>query len=139
MMRKVMILAALLATACADKEQAAEGPPPDTAGGRADFDHPDVGAKVMVTLSDSGVALSQDSVAMVGSGQITLAIENKAAQTQDLEINGGSAGTWKSTPIPPGQTVLMSMLMARGSYDLNASLIDSAGTSAGPKGKLRIY
>jgi hypothetical protein len=118
-MRNTIIVALLIAGACADQpEPATEGPPPDTAGGRPDLSHPQVGATVAVTITDSGLQLSDSSIQSVGTGQVSFSVQNKGTATDALTINGGRHGTWKSTPIPPGQAVLMSMLMNRGEYEL---------------------
>lgn len=130
-MRQAIVIVLLLsAAACGDKGQQTEaGPPPDTAGGKPDLSHPDVGARVLVTMSDSAIKLSHDSVDAVGTGQITFAVENKGAGTTVLEIDGGDSGKWTTTPIPGGQTVLMSMLMDRGSYQLYELRPDTVGTT----------
>ncbi len=71
----------------------------------------------MVTISDSTINLSEDSAAAVGTGQITFAVVNQSTTTREFKIDGDALGEW-SSPIPAGQTILMSMLLSRGSYDL---------------------
>lgn len=130
-MRNTVIFALVVALAgCGDSApKGTQGPPPDTSGGRPDLSHPEVGPRVIVTMSDSAIKLSHDTVTSVGTGQITFAVENKGAGTKVLEIDGGESGKWTTTPIPDNQTVLMSMLMNRGSYQLYEMRPDTAGTT----------
>ena len=130
-MRKTVFIALVMGVAaCGDSApKATQGPPPDTAGGKPDLSHPEVGPRVIVTMSDSAIKLSHDTVTSVGTGQITFAVENKGAGTRVLEIDGGDSGKWTTTPIPDNQTVLMSMLMNRGSYQLYEMKPDTAGST----------
>jgi hypothetical protein len=118
-MRRILFLLVLAVAACGGDQagRGEEGPPPDTAGGRPDLSRPDAGLNVAITLADSAITLSHDSVQMVGSGQITFAVQNTGATTANFKIEGDQLGEW-SSPIPAGQTILMSMLLGRGTYQL---------------------
>jgi hypothetical protein len=117
-MRKWIVLVVLTAASCGDKQyEAEESPPPDTAGGRPDLSRPDAGARVLVTLSDTGISFSHDSIPMEGTGQTTFAVVNKDSTTRTFKIDGDKLGEW-SSPIPAGQTIMMSMLLSRGSYEM---------------------
>ena len=117
-MRKLIFLLMIAAAACGDREyKGEEVPPPDTAGGRPDLSRPDAGPRVMATLSDSGIALSEDSVKMVGSGQITFVVKNEGTEAHNFKIDGDQQGEW-SAPIPAGHTIFMGQMLARGSYQL---------------------
>lgn len=117
-MRKLIFLLVLATAACGDREyEAQEAPPPDTAGGRPDLSRPDAGPRVMTTLSDSAIVLSQDSVQMIGSGQITFVVKNEGTKNANFKIDGDALGEW-SSPLPGGATVFMSMLLGRGTYQM---------------------
>jgi hypothetical protein len=119
-MRKFIVLLVLGAAlaACGDREyEAQEAPPPDTAGGRPDLSRPDAGPRVLTTLTDTAITNSQDSVQMIGSGQITFVVKNSSSKAGNFKIDGGALGQW-SSPLPDSATVFMSMLLGRGSYEM---------------------
>ncbi len=117
-MRNLVFFLILAAAACGDRQyEAEEAPPPDTAGGRPDLSRPDAGPRVLVSLSDSTIELTHDSIQMIGSGQITFAVDNNGTATKTFKLDGGDLGEW-SSPIPAGQTIMMSMLLGRGSYEM---------------------
>jgi hypothetical protein len=116
-MRKLIFLL-VLAAACGDKPQAAqEGPPPDTAGGRPDLTRPDVGASVMVTLTDTAMVVSHESIELPRTSQMTFAVQNNSSKDGVFKIDGKARGKW-SSQVPAGQPVLMSMIISRGEYQL---------------------
>lgn len=118
-MRKVSILVvALLVAACNDAPETQPGPPPDTAGGRPDVSHPEIAPAVAVKIGDAALDVSHDSVQAVGTGQMSFSVQNSSKASQQFTIDGGELGKWTSTPIAPGQAVLMSQLMQRGIYQL---------------------
>jgi hypothetical protein len=118
-MRHVFLLVVALAAACGDRGGTAEeAPPPDTAGGRPDLSRPDIAPRVMVIITDSAITLSQDSVEMTGTGQITLAVVNQTSADGQFKIEGGAQGDWQSSVIPVGGTVFMAQLLGRGTYEL---------------------
>lgn len=117
-MRTLIFLLVLAVASCGDQGgRGEEAPPPDTAGGRPDLSRPDAGQSVIVTLSDSAVTLSEDSIRMVGTGQTTFAVQNTGGKAGTFKIDGNELGEW-SSPVPPGQSILMSMLLSRGTYEL---------------------
>ena len=119
----VLVALAALAAACdRERERAANGA--DTASAAAEIDRSgaDKGTGINVTLSEWGLELSADSLTQ---GQATLAIQNTGTMPHSLEIRG-PGGNWTSPPIPPaGGSVLMSMLMEPGEYELSCP--DDAG------------
>lgn len=118
-MRNPIFIALLVALgACSDQPQAQQGPPPDTAGGKPDLARPEVGASIGVVVSDTGITSTHDSIQAVGTGQTSFSVSNQGTTTAEVAIEGGDLGRWTSTPVPPGQAVLMSMLMSRGSYEI---------------------
>ena len=117
-MRNSIIIALVLAAACGDKPEAQQGPAPDTAGGRPDLSTPQVGAQVAVMITDTEITTNPDSIQMVGTGQTTFSMQNKGTSSGEVAIEGGPLGRWSSTPIPPGQAILMSQLMGRGEYEI---------------------
>jgi hypothetical protein len=113
-----MLVVALLAAGCNDAPKIEPAPPPDTAGGRPDVSRPEIAPSVNVTIGDTAISVSQGRIKSVGTGQVSVAVVNKSKATQAFTIKGGALGTWTSTPISPGQAVLMSQLMDRGTYEL---------------------
>lgn len=118
-----MVLASL-AVAC-DREQERPANGADTASAavaEVDRSEADMGTKVNVKLSEWTIEPSEDSLAR---GQATFAVENTGTIPHSLEIRG-PGGNWTSPPIPPaGGSVLMSMLIAPGEYELSCP--DDAG------------
>ena len=118
-MRPLLFLLVLAVAACGDRSyEGSEVPPPDTAGGRPDLSRPDAGTRLLVTLTDTAMAFSHDSIQMVGTGQTTFAVENEGTEPKVFKIDGKELGQWTSPPIGPGETIFMSMLLGRGSYEM---------------------
>ena len=116
-MRKLILVVVLMTAACSDRPRGEEAPPPDTAGGRPDISRPDAGARVLATLTDSAITLSHDSIPMTGVGQVTLVVKNEGTETRNFKIEGNELGEW-SAPIGGGETIFMTQLLGRGSYQL---------------------
>lgn len=134
-MRPTVVVALLIAAACGDKpQQAAQGPPPDTAGGRPDLSHPEVGSRLTVIITNREMQTSSDSIQSVATGQVSISVLNQGTATGIFTIDGGAMGRWTSVPLPPGQAVVMSQLMSRGDYDLTWP-----GKGDALKQKLTIY
>lgn len=113
------MLVALAAASCGDRGGTAEeAPPPDTAGGKPDLSRPDIAPRVMVTITDTAITLSHDSVEMMGTGQITFAVINNTSADGQFKIEGNDLGEWQSGVIPKGQTVFMAQLLGRGTYEM---------------------
>ena len=118
MRNSILIALVIGAAACGDQPQVQQGPPPDTAGGKPDLSHPEVGNTIAVVVTDSAITSSHDSIQAVGTGQASFSVQNKGTASGVVTIEGGELGKWTSTPIPPGQAVLMSMLLGRGTYEI---------------------
>jgi hypothetical protein len=117
-MRHIIFMLVLAVAACGDRSyEAEEAPPPDTAGGRPDLSRPDAGPRVLTTLLDTAITNSEDSIQMVGSGQITFVVKNSSSRAGNFKIDGGPLGQW-SSPLPDSGTIFMSMLLGRGTYEM---------------------
>lgn len=93
--------------------------------GGTDLSNPEMGAKVLVRLSEYKITLSHTEIP---KGQVTFAVENKGKDAHEFEITG-PAGTWRSGRLPAGSTVLMSMILDKGGkYELFSPLKTDAGT-----------
>jgi plastocyanin len=72
-------------------------------------------------------------------GQATFAVENTGTLPHSLEIRGAD-GSWSSPPIPPaGGTVLMSLLIEPGEYELSCPDDAGAHKQQGMRGKITVY
>lgn len=103
--------------------------------GETDLSNPEMGAKVLITLTEWKVAQSHQEIP---KGQATFAIENKGTKPHEFEIYG-KGGDWRSMSIPAGGSVLMSMLIDPGEYEMFSPSKDSAGVtdkSRGMSGKI---
>lgn len=74
--------------------------------------------RVQVTVTDSAIQLSSDAVQSADSGSVSFAVQNNSQGTNELTVRGNAQGEWKSGPIAPGSSVLMSLLLTPGSYEL---------------------
>ncbi len=95
-------------------------PEPDTTSGpagsvsrRGDILDPSQTIGVTVTASEWGIAV-QDSA--ITSGPVTIEMRNEGEMPHVIEITGEYAGRWRSAPIPPGGSALMSMSLGPGTY-----------------------
>lgn len=94
------------------------------ARGEVDLTNPEMGSKVLLTLTEYKVAQSHTEIAR---GQVTFVVANKGQKPHEFEITG-PGGRWKSMAIAPGTQVLMSMLIDPGVYSLYSVSTDSTGT-----------
>jgi plastocyanin len=128
-MTKIAIGALLLVVGCAQQaeqdEQAAQGADTGAASSAAPStaESPGNGTQVMATLTEWAVQLSRPEVQR---GMVTFSIENKGTMTHEFEVEG-KGNEWKSSAIPAGQRVLMSMVLEPGEYEVYCPISDSAG------------
>lgn len=107
------------------------------ARGEHDLKNPEMGAKVLITLSEYKVESTHTEIP---KGQVTFAVVNKGTIPHEFEITGKS-GDWRSMPIAAGGNILMSMLLDPGTYDLYSPSKDGVGAtdrSKGMEGKITV-
>jgi len=92
--------------------------------GETDLTNPEMGSKVLITLTEWKVAQSHTEIP---KGQVTFVVENKGQKIHEFEVLGPN-GRWKTMPISPGGNVLLSMILEGGTYDLFSPSKDSTGT-----------
>jgi hypothetical protein len=142
--RKILLVLALLTAGCRNDQpstreikHAQDSMAAARKSGAVDLSNPEMGAKMLVTLNEWQVTSSHLEIP---KGQVTIAVENKGKLSHEFEVKGIS-GDFKSMPIPAGGSVLMSMVLDPGDYDLFASGKDSAGVpkiERGMKAKLLV-
>lgn len=84
------------------------------AKGVHDLYNPEMGWKVLVTLTDDSVGLSHPSIT---DGQVTFAIQNNSSVTRVAEIKG-KKDNWKTMPIRPKESVWLATVLDTGSYQI---------------------
>jgi hypothetical protein len=102
------------------------------ARGETDLSNPDMGGKMLVTLTDSGMTQSH---AEMPKGQLSVAIQNRSSKEHVLSLEGPGGG-FKSGTIPAGGYVLMTILVDPGSYTFTCS--ENVEQSACGSGRLMI-
>lgn len=70
---------------------------------------------VQVTLTEWGVTVA-DSV--ISSGPVTVVIQNRGDLPHIVEMTGEYAGRWRTAPVQPGASALMSMNLSPGTYTI---------------------
>jgi hypothetical protein len=136
--RNILLVMALIASGCRDKNQpsadeikhAQDSMAAARKRGEVDLSNPEMGAKVLVTLTEYKV---ESTHLEIPKGQVTIAVENKGKLPHEFQVKGIS-GDFKSMPIPAGGTVLMSMVLDPGDYDMFATGKDSAGVPEKDRG-----
>jgi len=95
---------------------------PDTTSGpsgsvsrRGDIRIPEQTLAVQVTLTEWGVAVA-DSV--ITSGPVTIVVQNRGDLPHIVEMTGEFAGRWRTAPVQPGASALLSMSLSSGTYTL---------------------
>jgi hypothetical protein len=120
-----------------EEERAAQAAADSIAAARArgetDLSNPEMGGKMLVTLSDSGMSQSHTEMP---AGQLSVAVQNKSTRPHTLQLKGQGGGGFKSSVVPPGGFVLMTVLIDPGVYDLVCP--DSAQASACGSGQVSI-
>jgi hypothetical protein len=94
---------------------------------------PEAGARVFVVVTGDSIAISQDSVALPVDGPVVFAVENRDTVPHNFKIDGDQRGEW-SAPIDPGHTTQLSLILARGTYELM-----SPADGSGRKASFKIY
>jgi hypothetical protein len=115
----VLALVSPLLTACGNKEERARQAEVDSiaaakARGETDLNNPEMGSKVLITLTADSIAQSHT---VIPPGQVTFAVQNRDKTPHVFQITGAT-GNWKTMPIPPDGAVLMAMIIQAGEYDL---------------------
>jgi len=98
---------------------------------------PGTGQKVTVIVNEWGVRLSPDSV---GAGPVDLVIQNQGQRRHSVEVFSQHYGRARSSTIPPGGSVTMSMPLQYTTYDVFCPLEDDQGNhrEKGMVAKLRV-
>ena len=91
------------------------------ARGETDLSNPELGSKVLITLTADSIAQSHLTIP---PGQVTFAVQNRDTVAHVFQITGAT-GNWRTMPIPPEGASLMAMIIEAGDYDLFCP--DSAG------------
>jgi|SRR5688500_2653368 len=118
---------------CSDApDEANQAPPPDTATGVVpdptmavppprDTTKPDLGvgdpsqgAKLLVTITEDSIRISHIQVAV---GHVTFILENRGTQPHALEVSWSVGGRWRTPPVKPGGTTIMSVALNTGLYE----------------------
>lgn len=97
------------------------------ARGETDLNNPEMGAKVLITLLRDSMDQSHSTVS---PGQVTFAVQNHDSSSHVFQLTGAT-GNWRTIKIEPGGTVLMSMILPGGDYEMfcpdTASARDGCG------------
>lgn len=93
--------------------------------GKTDLSNPEMGAKVLVKLTDDSITISHKDIPM---GQVTFGVENHGTQAHIAQIKGPGSDI-KSFAIRPNETTLMAMILEPGVFEFTCP--DSAGAHKG--------
>jgi plastocyanin len=89
--------------------------PEDTSRRAGSIGDPAKAHQVMASVREWSIEVEPDTIP---AGEVTIAFENKGERPHAVEVRNERAGRWRSTPIPPGGTVTMTMPMAPAAYDV---------------------
>jgi hypothetical protein len=87
----------------------------------------DESARVIATISEWKVELSEDTVP---AGEVTVAIENRGKKRHVIEVRSQYTGRWRSSPVPPGGVILLSMPLSASTYEVYDPDDDADGKHA---------
>jgi hypothetical protein len=87
----------------------------------------DESARVIATISEWKVELSEDTVP---AGEVTVAIENRGKKRHVIEVRSQYTGRWRSSPVPPGGVILLSMPLSAATYEVYDPDDDADGKHA---------
>ena len=115
----VVALAATALSACGDTEEEARQAEVDSiaarrARGETDLSNPEMGMKVLITLTHDSIAQSHTTIP---AGQVTFAVQNRDTVPHVFQITG-TRGNWRTMAIPPDGAALMAMIIEAGDYDM---------------------
>ena len=120
-MRNPIVVAILLAAACADQPDLEQQAAPDTTAESVAAASPQAASTITVTVTDTAIQLSRDSMTVADSARISFSIQNRGSTTKEIAIEGGSLGRWATTPVRAGESVLLSVVMPRGQYQVTGA------------------
>ena len=133
----VALVVACSLTACKDRAaeerqkvatQAADSMAKLRAEGKTDLSNPEMGGKVLATITETGLVLSH---AHVPHGQVTFAVVNSTKAAKVAQVSGHS-GTWRTMTLRPGETILLAMILDTGIFKVTCP--DSTGKAEACKG-----
>ena len=139
--RSCVLAMGVFAVSCGDRDTeqenqaAVDSMAAARARGETDLTNPEMGAKVLITLTADSISQSHTTVP---PGQVTFAVQNSDSAEHVFQITG-AAGNWRTQAIPAGSTVLLAMIIAAGEYEIFCP--DSAGgrEQCGPVKKIKTF
>jgi hypothetical protein len=83
--------------------------------------------QVIATISEWKIELSDDTIP---AGEVTVAIENRGTKRHVIEVRSQYTGRWRSSPVPPGGVIMLSMPLSGSTYEVYDPEEDADGKHA---------